>query len=291
MVATPSIATEFPALPEWDVASALIPRAGIARPIGPEFRPGRIGGPRPDDRIFPEAPMIYPWLEEAFRPGCATALVGPRALVPRFLPFLMASVVATGNEISLREGANRFSPYAVAAMGRHLGVAANDALARIRLARAFTAYQMVSLVEGWVDTLAAADPMPALLIASDPGALFEAEEVTPEERAALLRHVAGRLKRLAKATDRPLLVTHEGASLDLPGWAEEGPRLHETLRLSPGPAGTTFLLAERRAASVELVAAPTLQHRLEEFAGPAEPATAGWEGAPWAGPYPHTVMH
>ncbi|MCI4366609.1 MAG: hypothetical protein L3K08_02535 [Thermoplasmata archaeon] len=290
MVATPSIETEFPAAPEWDHAGALIPRAGIARPLGPEFRPGRIGGPRPDDRIFPEAPAIYPWLEAAFRPGHATALVGPRALVPRFLPFLMASVVATGNEISLREGANRFSPYAVAAMGRHLGVPANDALRRIRLARAFTAYQLVSLVEGWVDALAAADPVLALLIASDPGALFEAEEVKPEERTALLRYVATLLKRLARAVDRPLLVTHEGASLDLPGWAEEGPLLHETLRLSPGPKGTTFLLAERRAASVELVASPTLQHRLEEFQDPTEHAIAGWEGAAWGGPYPHTVM-
>jgi hypothetical protein len=290
MAATPSIATTFPASPYWDPSSALIPRAGIPRPLGPEFRPGQLGGSRPEDRIFPEAPAIYPWLEAAFRPGYATALVGPRALVPRFLPFLMASVVATGHEISLREGANRFSPYAVAAMGRHLGLPAPDALQRIRLARAFTAYQMVSLVEGWIDTLAAADPVPGLLIVSDPGALFEAPEVSPEERVALLRHIAVLLKRLAKAADRPLLVTHEGTSLDLPGWPEAGPALHETLRLSPGPKGSTFLLAERRAASVELVASPTLQHRLEEYSDPSEGASAGWEGASWGGPYPHTVM-
>jgi hypothetical protein len=291
MVATPSIATELPAASGWDRTSALIPSAGIPRPLGPEFRPGGLGGASPGDRIFPEAPSIYPWLEEAFRPGCATALVGPRALVPRFLPFLMASVVATGNEISLREGANRFSPYAVAAMGRHLGVPAADALPRIRLARAFTAYQLVSLVEGWGDALAADDPVPALLIASDPGVLFEAEEVTPEERAALLRHVEGLLRRLAQATDRPLLVTHEGTALDLPGWREEGPRVHETLRLAPGPSGSTFLIAERRAAGVELVASPTLQHCLEEFVDPSEGGRAGWEGASWGGPYPHTVMH
>jgi hypothetical protein len=285
MVAILSIAPELPASPEWDLSSALIPRAGIGRPLGPEFRPGGIGDPRPDGRIFPEAPAIYPWLDESFRPGYATVLVGPR-----FLPFLMASVVATGHEISLREGANRFSPYAVAAMGRHLGVPAREALGRIRLARAFTAYQMVALVEGWVDALATADPVPALLVVSDPGALFEAEEVRPEEREALLRYVAVLLKRLAKTTDRPLLITHEGASLDLPGWAEEGPRVHETLRLSPGPKGTTFLLAERRAASIELIASPTLQHRLEEFQDPSKNARAGWEGAPWGGPYPLTVM-
>lgn len=289
MVALSSLATPFPAGLDPGPSDSLVPRLGFGPSEGPGFRVRPLGERRPGDPIFPDAPAIYPWLDAAFREGAATALVGPGAQVARFLPFLMASVVATGQEVALREGANRFSPYELAAMGRRLGVPARDALARVRLARAFTAYQMVALIEQWADDLAAREPLPSLLVVSDPGVLFEAEELLPDEREALQRHLAARLRRLLRTTRCPLLLTQEGPGLRMPGWAEAGPPLHELLRVAPGAAGSTFLVAERRASSVELVTVPTLQHRLEEF-----DARSGGTGGPpggssWDGPYPRTV--
>jgi hypothetical protein len=171
-----------------------------------------------------------------------------------------------------------------------MGVPVRDALGRVRLARAFTAYQMVSLVEQWADDLVAHEPVPSLLVVSDPGVLFDAEEVLPDERDALLRHIATLLRRLVRATHRPLLLTQEGPGLEMPGWAEVGPPLHEMLRVTPGPTGSTFLVAERRASSVELVTVPTLQHRLEEFGDTSGSAPGAPGGASWDGPYPLTVM-
>ncbi len=235
----------------------------------PELRPASelLARERDRQRLFPSAPALFPWLERAFAPGKVTALVGPPTLVSGFLPFLLATVASHGGEVSLREGSNRFSPYSVGALARRWGVDPEEVLGRVRLARAFTAHQMVSLVETWSDVLLSRTVLPSLLVVSDPTLLCQDAEVPPDESVALQMHMAEVLGRVARSLRRPLLVTQErtGGRLVFPGLARLGPPVHETLRLLHGPDGVVRLTAQERAESLTLLALPPHQRHLEEF--------------------------
>ncbi|MDE1819360.1 MAG: hypothetical protein KGJ23_03450 [Euryarchaeota archaeon] len=247
-------------------------------------------------RLFPAAPALFPWLERAFAPGKATALVGPPTLVSGFLPFLLAAVASHGGEVSLRDGSNRFSPYAVGALSRRWAVDPNEVLGRIRLARAFTAHQMVTLVETWADTLLSRHVLPSLLVASDPTILCQDAEVPPDESVALQMHMAEVLGRLARSLRRPLLLTQErtGGRLVFPGFAKSGPAVQETLRLLHGPDGAVELIAQERNDTLTLLVLAPHQRHLEEFDTDA-PLASGpridrpTEVTPWDGLFPRTA--
>lgn len=241
--------------------------------------------------LFPSAPALFPWLERAFAPGQVTGLVGPPALVSGFVPFLLAAVAARGGEVSLREGANRFSPYAVGALARRWGVAPDEVLRRIRLARAFTAHQMVTLVDSWSDALLSRHVLPSLLVASDPTLLCQDADVPPDESVALQVHMAEVLGRLVRSLRRPLLLTQEraGARIVFPGLSRVGPPVHETLRLLYGRDGVVHLSAEKRNETVSLLCLPPHQRHLEEFDETALPVPGvdrldrPTEVTPWEG--------
>ncbi|MCI4336139.1 MAG: hypothetical protein L3K17_02950 [Thermoplasmata archaeon] len=231
------------------------------------------------DHLFPTAPGLFLWLERQFAPGRTTYLTGPSGLVAGFLSFLIAAVAAAEGTVSLRDGANRFSPYTLAALGRRWEVPSDELLGRVRLARAFTAHQMVTLVETWADD-EVGEPVPAdLLVAGDPAMLLEQEEVLEYERAALLPHVARQLGRLAATTHRPLLLVRYG---DDPGfsWEAHGMPSHETLRLVPLSDGSALVTAQRAQDRLELVALAPHQRHLEEYE--TDPTALGgierWDG-------------
>ena len=155
--------------------------------------------------LLPSSPALFPWLARRFAPGEATLWVGPRPAVEPILELLYAGNAAAHGRVSLLEGANRFHPYRIGELGRSLGVDATETLRRIRLARAFTAYQMVALVDGWAAE--ARRHPPTLLIGHDLPALFADDEVPAEERTALLRHIAHALAPLLREVRVPLLLT------------------------------------------------------------------------------------
>ncbi|HEV2428565.1 MAG TPA: hypothetical protein VGV64_01800 [Thermoplasmata archaeon] len=273
----------------WEALPDALPLVPLELPfhsVGPSFRSADRWTTPADPRLFPPTAPIFAWLEAAFRPGALTTLHGTPALLDGFLPFLLAAAAANEHEVSLREGANRFSPYAVGAMSRHLGVAPDLTLARIRIARAFTAYQMVTLVDRWAPELATREPPPSLLVASEPGALFGDEAIEPDEAEALCVHVADRLARLARATRLPMLLVEAGLGLPVSQGSPALARPHESLRVTSDRSGVVRLLGERRDSSVELVPLRDGPPPLESF-GPG-----GWDptGLPgrrgeWAGPY------
>lgn len=236
------------------------------------------------ERLFPVAPGLFGWLERRFVPGRATRLQGPTPLVAGFVSFLIAAVAATGGTVSLRDGANRFAPYTLAALGRRWEVPADTLLERVRLARAFTAHQMVTLIETWADDEVAEPVAADLLVAGDPATLLEQEEVLEYERAALLPYVAGRLGRLAATLRRPLLFVRYGDSEPF-DWAAHGLALFETLTLAPRGAGA-FVTAERGGERLELVPLAPHQRHLEEFE--EDPAAPGGIER-WDGPFPRTA--
>ncbi|MCI4348973.1 MAG: hypothetical protein L3J93_01975 [Thermoplasmata archaeon] len=230
-------------------------------------------------RLFPSSPGIFRWLEPKFVPGRATHLRGPPALVSGFLSFLLAAIAAAEGTVSVRDGANRFAPYTIAALGRLWKVSADELLDRIRIARAFTAHQMVTLLETWADD-EVGEAVPAdLLVAADPSALLEQEEVLDYERAALRPYLARRLGQFARALHRPLLLVRYGPDDGIP-WEEHGLPTGATLRLVPHGPGSVRVEAGATEESLELVALAPHQRHLEAYE--TDPAAYGgierWDG-------------
>jgi hypothetical protein len=253
----------------------------------PLLRPASELARAPRGQLFPLAPHLYSWLERRFAPGEATYLSGPAGAVHGFVSFLLAAVAAAEHTVSLRDGANRFSPYAIAALARRWDVPVEDLLLRIRLARAFTAHQMVTLAETWRDD-EVAESIPAdLLVAGDPSLLFAEEEVEPYERDALVPYVARCLKDLLRVTNLPLLLVRYSALGDFE-WEGGGVPFHEVLTLRPSESGGVLLEAGRARERLEILELAPHQHHLEEYE--LDPAAAGGGVEPWDGPSLPTAM-
>jgi hypothetical protein len=258
----------FPA-EETEAAAPLFPRGIRLAP-----RPRRVRS-RP---LLPSSPALFPWIARRFAPGEATLWAGPRSAVEPILELLYAGNAVAGGRISLLEGANRFHPYRIGELGRAFGVDAARTLERIRLARAFTAYQMVALVDRWAAE--ARRHPPTLLVGHDLPALFSDPEIPAEERTALLRHMARTLVPLLDRIRVPLLLTlgPEGFPA-FPGLAEEGPRWSDLIRFERGP-GTVRLRALRDDARLALVPRPAGQRGIDEFGGGSAEEVIAWDVPP-----------
>lgn len=271
---------------EWAVPD-LVPAPGPvsipAGPAGPVPRvPVRIRRRLPSRPVLPEAPALFGWLGKRFAPGEAAVWMGAPAAIDRLLELLYAGSALVRGRISLLEGANRFNPYRIAEQGQALGLEPDPVLEGIHLARAFTAYQLVALVDGW--SAEARRRHPTLLIGHELPALFDnPDELPPEEREPLLHHVAEQLAELVEGTGLPMLLTVSGGFVAFPGLADAGPRFSDLVRLILRPAGVE-LGSAREGRRLLMVHRTPGQRGLEEFALP----DATQEVNAWAAPLPPT---
>lgn len=112
---------------------------------------------------------------------------------------IATAVVLRGGAIRLVEGANRFDPYAVARTARLRGVDPRALLRRIALARAFTAHQLVTMIEG-IEV-----PAGGCVVVTGVVGLFSDEHIPPEEIRRLFPRALDALARLV-AEGVPVLV-------------------------------------------------------------------------------------
>ena len=264
-----------------DLVPASGPAATPAGPAGPAPRvPVKFRRRLPARRVLPDAPALFGWLGKRFAPGEAAVWTGASVAIDRLLELLYAGSALARGRISLLEGANRFNPYRIAEQGQALGIEPDPVLEGIHLARAFTADQLVALVDGW--SAEARRRRPTLLIGHELPALFDnPDELPPEEREPLLRHVSEQLAELVEGTGLPLLLTVSGGLAAFPGLAEKGPRFSDLVRLIPRPAGVELGSARDGRRLLMVHRAPG-QRGLEEFAPPDETQ----EVNPWGGPLP-----
>ena len=269
MAAAPSIA-----IPTARSVPAVLPPPSLP-PTLPALRPSRPRSLPSPGPLFPDAPALFPWMARRFAPGEATLWIGPARATESLLEILYAGCAAAGGRISLLEGANRFHPYRIGERARSFGLDPGEALDRIRLARAFTAYQMIALVDGWAREVRRTRP--TFLVAHEVPALFFESEFPEEERTPLLTHAARTLAALARSTRLPMLITSASGFEGFPGLRDAGPTLFDLVRLTPEPGGLA-LEAYREATRLALVHRPDGQRGLEEFVGAIAGEVTAWDG-------------
>lgn len=158
-------------------------------------------------------------------PGGLRLVIARHAAQPRMLE-LAARLAALGS-IRVLDCGNQFNPLPVARTLRSLTIQLEPALAGIRISRAFTCYQALTLLE---QETAAARPLLVLDLLST----FYDESVPLAEAQRLLGFCLRHLSRLA--AQAPVIVS---ARPPKPVCAERTPLL-ENLRAACGSAGEVF---------------------------------------------------
>lgn len=103
----------------------------------------------------------------------------------RLSAYLVGQFAVRGKSITLVDATQTFDPYLVARVGRWLGISSRPLLERIRLSRAFTCHQLVTLLCEILPNAGLSDPLFVL----GPCALFYDEQVPFKERQALFLQV------------------------------------------------------------------------------------------------------
>jgi hypothetical protein len=110
----------------------------------------------------------------------------------RLSAYLIGQLSLQGKSVILVDAAQAFDPYLIARMGRHVGTSPRTLLERIRLSRAFTCHQMVTLISEIIPSQRKRDPLFVL----GPCLLFYDEQVPLKERQALFQQVVRSLTLL-----------------------------------------------------------------------------------------------
>jgi hypothetical protein len=141
----------------------------------------------------PVAPLSTkrPW---AALPPCGLAVFYGRPETPQLFHYFLPRLLAEGKQVLCLDGANRFDPLLIARLARQRGIAAAEFNRRIRVARAFTCFQLTELlvrVPRLLEKFAAA----ALVITALPDLYFD-EDVRERDAGVAFRHALDALRAL-----------------------------------------------------------------------------------------------
>jgi hypothetical protein len=168
-------------------ARPAVPLQGLASPSPRQGRP------------FAAAPLDgtrgkqggKPWA----LPPAGLAVFYGRPETPRLFHYFLPRLLAEGKQVLCLDGANRFDPLLIARLARQRGIAAAEFNRRIRVARAFTCFQLTELlvrVPRFVEKFAA----DALIVTALPDLYFD-EDVRDRDAAVAFRHALDALRALA----------------------------------------------------------------------------------------------
>ncbi len=163
------------------------------------------------------------------------------------------------------DGGNSINPYSIAAIAKRYGKRRQDVLGRIRVARAFTAYQMTTiLLESLEDEVRAG---PGLLILSCLPDLFLDEDVEYQEAYHLLRRGLKKVRQCVKEEEIFGVVTNHGLS-QLAKRRGIGHLLHQMsdqmIKISPIKGGLLISLP-KEGRSTTFTPIPPTQSILEDY--------------------------
>ncbi len=128
-------------------------------------------------------------------PPAGLAVFYGRPETPRLFHYFLPRLLAEGKQVLCLDGANRFDPLLIARLARQRGIAAAEFNRRIRVARAFTCFQLTELlvrVPRFLEKFAA----DALIVTALPDLYFD-EDVRDRDAAVAFRHALDALRALA----------------------------------------------------------------------------------------------
>jgi len=148
-------------------------------------------------RILPIG-MVQAAAFASLAPARKAIAIGERA--SELAASVMARTVSEHRTVRLICGDNRFDPYVVARRAKRLGVRAEEALRAIRMARAFTAFQLTELIDRLAD--ASSD----LVVISGLCSSFFDEDIPLVDAARLFYRTLWRIVELVRGPSSILLV-------------------------------------------------------------------------------------
>lgn len=168
-----------------------------------------------------------PQLDEAirgFRSSEAVLLDSDARYASELLHILcVRSLAEFGEEVIWIDGGNAVDPYVLSALCKRLGHDRHSMLSMVNVARAFTAYQLASLV-GDVLGKEAEKCAPSTIIVSSISDMFMDKDMRWSESYQLLRRCANEIARVTRERDAVTLVTSH-----TPGRARPDPRMMSLL--------------------------------------------------------------
>jgi len=153
--------------------------------------------PEPISKPFATAPLDVsrgeqrkPW---ALPPSGLAVFYG-RPEVPRLFHYFLPRLLAEGKQVLCLDGANRFDPLLISRLARQRGIDASEFNRRIRVARAFTCFQLTELLARVPRFLGkfAAD---ALIVTALPDLYFD-EDVREHDAVVSFRRALDALRAL-----------------------------------------------------------------------------------------------
>ena len=137
-------------------------------------------------------PLEKPW---ALPPSGLTVFYG-RPETPRLFHYFLPRLLGEGKQVLCLDGANRFDPLLIARLARQRGIEAAEFNRRIRVARAFTCFQLTELlvrVPRMLEKFAA----DALIVTALPDLYFD-QDVRDREAGVAFGHALDALRALRR---------------------------------------------------------------------------------------------
>jgi hypothetical protein len=215
IAATPEEATGLtaePFVPQGELKSVALPPAG-RRQAG--YRPPKLpalSGASYAARgsVSARAVKRVPWA----LPEQGLAVFHGHPDVPRLFHYFLPRLIARGRPVLCLDGANRFDPLLIARFARERGVEAAVFNERIRVARAFTCFQLTELLvraPRWLEKF----PARAVVVTALPDLYFD-EDVREREAAASFQRALEALRALQRQGALATAVFCDAGSFQTP---------------------------------------------------------------------------
>ena len=156
-----------------------------------------VASPLPTKRPFESSPFAIaqgkqgkPWT----LPPSGLAVFYGRPETPRLFHYFLPRLLAEGKQVLCLDGANRFDPLLIARLARPRGREVAEFNRRIRVARAFTCFQLTELLVR-VPRLLEQFAADALVVTALPDLYFD-EDVRERDAGASFRHALDALRAL-----------------------------------------------------------------------------------------------
>jgi hypothetical protein len=155
-----------------------------------------------------------------FRPSTVTLLDSDTRYASELLHILCVQALAEfDEEVIWIDGGNAVDPYVISALCKRRGLDSRELLSMVNVARAFTAYQLASLVDGFLDK-ETRESAPSTIIISSISDMFMDKDVRRSEAHQLLRGCAKEIGRVTRESEAITVVTSH-----TPGRVKLDPRM------------------------------------------------------------------